>query len=308
MSEDHAIRVYFLKRLIYLGRVKNSDLQKTFGLSPRTSHRRLLDLRREFSDLIDLSARNVSLASGQIRVAQASLESRAPDCVDLVSGTQILNEFWEPARNDSHFGADAVNAAQYFSEDAVHFMVNHLGASQLPSDVNFSPLIHALVDSTAVSIQYVSMKRGAKSSERTIFPRILRIIGDQFVVSAYDVDDLSEVTGDKQAPLKTFVLFRVLHVRRLRQTAKLQSLASLIDRFPGGRERFRTFKVHLNKDFTRDQKTALRRELGLDEKDQKRMDSALLFQFKAQFMVNRDFSDMHSDSVVWPIVESIEEA
>lgn len=307
MSRGEAFRLYFVRRLFYNGSVRNRDLQEAFKLSARTAQRRLNDLRDEFSHLVDPCSANVIKCLEKVRVNPHDLSSVAPKSAQYVDATRMLNEFWLPAFDPWHFGADSADANHQFVDNAVHYMVNHLGATQLPPEVDYTELVQAMIEVRAICVRYVSMQMGAQSKDRTIFPMILRVIGDQFVVSAYDVKDLESANVDRQPPLKTFVLFRMLEIQRVRQTEQFLRFSELIDSFPSGRERFQSYKITLNKAFTVDQKTVIRRELGLSANDYKKLDSALLFQFKAQYMVGRDFSAMQSKNNVWPIVEAIEE-
>ena len=255
--------------------------------------------------MVDPESTKVTLIKGQAQISRKSCQPKNAKFSD-VSGTRILNEFWAPPLHKLHFGVDVEDAFYRFSPRSLHYMVSHLGASELPKDVDYSPIIRALTLREAVGIRYVSLRKGGQATDRIVFPMILRVIGDQLALSAYDSRDLKQLSGTREPPLKTFVLFRMLDVKPVRQTGSLQDAAELIENFAIGREPFRSYRVTLNSKLSQDQGTVLRRELGLDANNRKLMDSALLFQFKAQYMIDRDFSELQSDDHVWPIVESIE--
>ena len=183
-------------------------------------------------------------------------------------------------------------------------MTDHLGANRLSDEVDFTELLRALIENKAVETEYVPMRLGSCRQIRVIFPQILRVIGDQLLVSAYDEKDLQEQAD--QPALKSFVMFRFLGVKRIPQTPERHRLTERMHNFGVGREAMQRYRVTLNPSLTSDQRLVISRELGLDSNGCKVMDSALLFAFKQHYIPDREVVEKGHSNNVWPLVTKVE--
>jgi hypothetical protein len=300
------IVTFAARRLFYAGELQQKSLAGAFCLASGAASRRMSVLRDQFADFIDHDKPRKLVC-----VKPNELQQKYP----CVNGNAILNELRArpgPSRNQLGFpmidaqhrgGAmwnDGAFVAPTFDEPQT--------ALRVPDEIDYTSLLFALCRSQAVGINYVKMNLDDQPRDRIVYPMYLRLLGDHLAVSCYDYEALRHYSCGPPPPLKTFVLFRILFVESLYQSAEYRRVTNVINDLTYGRELIRPYRVILNNQYSESQRLVMSRELGLDHLGRKFMDSATLFFFKARFCgaVSPDNQQGSPGSLIWPPVVGVE--
>jgi len=257
---------YILRRTLHAGQFRRSDLDGVSEGSGTTKYRLLEHVCARHEDLIYRDKRYYRPHE------YASLDTRNPN-----SANSILNEILHTPITQLQTGFDVDGSPGEVGSISVQY--GKVRAQRLPDDVDYTPLLHALLKNSAFSAKYVGRKLNESAKWRCIFPVALHRIAGQLLVTGYD---LGEFEGQDvlSAPLKQFVLFRMLELKPQSITPSIRSKIDAINASGVGRAIGRWYSVTLNPKMTPDQALAARRELGLDSQNRILLDDASLFHFK----------------------------
>ncbi len=147
-------------------------------------------------------------------------------------------------------------------------------------------LLQATIQSKMIDIRYVGLKYGDKARWRSVLPLSLDSFQGQWRIHAHDLE-VVEFT------VKTFVAHRILEAR-----ASLGNLPKNL-KMGLGELNYRRFKISLNPRLTKDQKMAVARELGLDDKGVIQLNETEVFYFRRTYV---DIELKNDEQTVCPLV------
>lgn len=268
--QQDMIERYVLRRTIHTGQFRRSDLDGISEGSAATKYRLLNQMCSAYSNLIYQDKRCYRPHS------YVALDTRDPN-----SANSILNEILFSPITRLQAGLDIDDAPGVVGSLSVQY--GKIRAQRLPDEVDYTPLLHAMVHKKAFSVRYVGRKKNDQARWRCIYPVALHRIADQLLVTGYDFDEF-DAQDVLTAPLKQFVLFRMLELRPLSITPSIQLQIDAIKDSGIGRATGRWYVVSLNPKMTPDQSLAARRELGLDSQNRILLDDASLFHFRQRHL------------------------
>lgn len=270
--------LFIIRRCIWSGRTTRADLMLGFPSSTATATRALDYAATRWPTILQRKPKWLEALPHPEIPARIRLQ------VDARCMMRLIQE--DPARFDL-IG---------LTMDELHVVSSHLKQDViLTMDGGLLEVIlRATIRNAHLDIRYVGLRIGEMARWRSVTPVALNYFQGQWRLSAHDL----EATG---YPLKSFVLPRILDA----QISTDKQPKGL--RLQTGDVAVRMYSIKLNPRMTDDQKTAIARELGINDQGVISLSDDAVFDFKKTYMdSDLDQGSGQSPSIVWPLVVNLQ--
>lgn len=271
--------------MIWVGDVKNGDVQRVFDTNQTQASKDLNEACKKYSTYLQRDKRGVSRKGADLpRPYPSNVQQRSSNDVD-VTAKMVLSAVQHEIPHEGHLGFDPVGVVSRRS----------FVKEELPEEEVIRPLLAAIFNKTALEIKYVGLKMGATGTWRQMQPLQFEFLDGHWRLQALDASG-----SENFAVAKWFLLSRILDVRPLSGSC---SSKLLLNKYENKSDAIVRLQVTLNDDLTDDQKKVVSRQLGLNNGTVEVMRKDL-FDFKRRYA---ESNIEKTNDIVWPLITSIKE-